>query len=66
MSRWSDRWTATGVNSAGDPMYTREARGTALAQDLSGLTKAELQKEAEAAGLSTSGTKADLIARLSE
>jgi hypothetical protein len=67
MSRWNDeRWTQTGVNSAGDPIYSRTGGGAAVAEeDLESMSKAELQDLAESRGLPVSGTKAELIERLS-
>jgi hypothetical protein len=67
MTRWnSERWQQTGTSGAGDPVYSRGIGGgtATYADDLSGLTKAELQEIAAERGLPTSGTKADLIERL--
>ncbi len=64
----SDRWTDGGYNEAGDRVYERNAGSNgsgAAAKSSSTLTKAELQDLAEQRGLPTSGSKADLIARLS-
>ncbi len=70
MSRWqSDRWAQAGTNSAGDPVYERTGIGGggsgAAVTSSSQMTKAELQQLAEQSGLATSGTKQDLIDRLS-
>jgi hypothetical protein len=65
-SRWNDeRWTQTGVNEAGDPIYSRTAGTAAVADDLESMSKQELQDLAESRGLPVSGTKAELIERLS-
>ena len=64
-----ERWTDAGYNDAGDRVYERNvdsSGGTgSAAKSSSSMTKAELQDLAEQRGLSTSGSKADLIERLS-
>ena len=59
-SRWSDRWIQNE-----DGTYTRNV-GAASADGYEDMTKAELVAEAERLGLPTSGTKAELIERLTE
>lgn len=61
-----NRYTQTGVNSAGDPMFSRTYGGEAAAggDDYDSLTKDELSELLEERGLPKSGTKAELIARL--
>lgn len=69
MGRWnSDRWEPAGTNSAGDPMYKRNSAGGgsgAAVTSSSQMSKDELKALAESRGLPTSGTKADLLDRLS-
>ena len=59
------RWEQTGVNSAGDPMYSRVYGGEG-SSDYDSWTKDELSAALEAKGLPKSGTKAELIARLQD
>ena len=58
-----NRYTQTGVNSAGDRVYSRTYGGEA-GDDYDSLTKDELSELLEERGLPKSGTKAELIARL--
>ncbi len=60
----SERWTDGGYNEAGDRVYNRNTGAGDRTVVSIELTKAELQAQAEARGLATSGTKADLIERL--
>ena len=67
MGRWqSDRWVAAGENSGGDPMYERNLQAGDPGDISPAMTKAELQAEAEARGLPKSGTKEELLERLSQ
>lgn len=59
------RFKQTGVNSAGDPMYSR-VYGGAGSSDYRSMSKDELSAELESRGLAKSGNKAELIARLEE
>lgn len=63
-----ERWTDEGYNEAGDRVYSR-AEGSggsgAAVTSSSQMTKAALQDLAASRGLPTSGSKADLIDRLS-
>jgi len=63
-----ERWNG-GINEAGDVVYERNVKSSAgsgvAAKTSSSISKTELQALAAARGLATSGTKADLIARLS-
>ena len=64
-----DRWVTTGTNQAGDKVYERNigtssSSGTA-ATSSSQMSKQELQALAAERGLPTSGTKKQLIERLS-
>ena len=66
MGRWNkDRWHQTGTTDAGDPVYERTVTAGDKSVASLELSKAELQAQAEARGLATSGTKAELIERLS-
>lgn len=62
------RFSQTGVNSAGDRVYTRtyEGTGEVLSDGYDDLTKPELAARLEHMGLPKSGTKDELIARLRE
>lgn len=68
-TKWNEeRWTDRGVNDAGDRVYesTRGAGGSGAAVTSSSqMTKAELQALAEQRGLPTSGSKQELLDRLS-
>lgn len=65
-NRWqSDRWTQTGTNSGGDPVYSRSNTGLAT-REYTEMTKAELQALLKHMALPTSGTKDELIARLED
>ncbi len=67
MSRWNDeRWTQTGANEAGDPIYSRTAGSAVAEEDLESMSKQELQDLAESRGLPVSGTKAELIEYFTE
>lgn len=58
------RFVQTGVNSAGDRVYSRQGgRHTPGYEDM---TKEELQAELEARGLPKSGNKDELIERLEQ
>jgi hypothetical protein len=59
------RWSRSGENSAGDPMYSRSLADSAPS-GYEDWTKDELAAELESRGLAKSGTKAELIARLQE
>lgn len=59
-----NRWVQTGDNGAGDLVYERNQKAGDPTVPSAELTKAELQAQAEAKGLPTSGTKAELIERL--
>lgn len=50
--------------SAGPSTRRNAPQAAAPSVDYAKLSKAELQQEASARGLATSGTKADLVARL--
>jgi hypothetical protein len=64
--RWnSDRWTKTGVDSSGDPVYSRTNAGIAT-KDYTEMTKAELQALLEHMALPKTGTKDELVARLQD
>ena len=60
------RWSRSGENSAGDPMYSRSVEGSSASSGYEDWTKDELAAELESRGLAKSGTKAELIARLQE
>ena len=63
-ARWSTRWTPSGTNSAGDQMYSRAAVNQSNGGGYDEMTKAELQELLEEKGLPKSGTKEELIERL--
>ena len=61
------RFSQTGVSTAGDAVYERTYQGRAFVDmDYEGFTKDELQSLLEARGLPKSGNKDELIARLNE
>ena len=65
----SDRFVESGVNSAGDRMFSRNrSAGVAaeVAESYSDMTKDDLSAELERRGLPKSGNKDELIARLEE
>ena len=68
-TKWNEeRWQHMGVNDAGDTVYERKAESSgsgAAATSSSQMTKAELQDLAVSRGLSTSGSKKQLLDRLS-
>ncbi len=62
-----ERWTDGGYNDAGDRVYERNAGssgGGTAATSSSQMSKAELAALAKQRGLSTSGSKSQLIDRL--
>lgn len=60
----TSRFVESGVNSAGDPMYSRNL--SAGSSDYNSMSKAELEAALEAKGLPKSGNKDELIARLQD
>ena len=60
------RWERAGENEGGDPKYERSLAGTTASSDYEDWTKDELAAELESRGLAKSGTKAELIERLTE
>lgn len=69
MGRNNDSWTQTGTTAGGDRVYERNvgvsSSSGAAATSSSQMTKQELQALAAERGLPTSGTKKQLIERLS-
>ena len=61
-----NRWVQTGDNGAGDLVYERNQQAGDPGDISPEMTKAELQAEAEARGLPKSGTKEELLERLSQ
>ncbi len=60
------RWTPSGENEGGDPMYTRVAGQSESAGGYEDFTKDELQQLLRNRDLAVSGSKAELIARLED
>ena len=69
MGRRNESWQQTGVNSGGDAVYEKVLGGTggsgAAVTSSSQMTKKELQDLAAERGLPTTGSKNDLLDRLS-
>lgn len=60
------RWVHSGYNSAGDRVFSRALSSSHEYGGYEGWTKAELQDELEKRGLTKTGNKDELIARLEE
>lgn len=65
MGRWNEgRWVQTGVDSSGDPVYSRNLKAGDLTVPSTELSLKQLRAQAEERGLPTYGTKAELVERL--